>query len=405
MREVSPQEQLELLTRTAVQVETREELLEKLRLGRPLRVKAGFDPSAPDIHIGHSIPLDVLRTFQELGHKVVIIVGDFTARVGDPSGKIKSRPTLSEEEVEANARTYFQQVGKIIDVEKAEVRGNAEWLADLDFAGVLRLTASYTVARMLERDTFAKRMAQGEAITITEMLYPLMQGYDSVAIEADVEIGGTDQTFNLLAARDVQRFYGQPAQVIMTFPLLVGLDGVEKMSKSLGNGVGITDPPDDMFGKIMSIPDSIMLDYYRLLLKTPEDELAEMGRCMKAGDVNPRDVKLDLAQAIVRRYHGEQASAAARDEFIRRFSHGELPSEIRDLVVSPDELSDGQIALAVLVARIEDGMSRSQARRLITQGAVTVDGQPIRDAMAAIEPRDGMILKAGKRRIGRIEIR
>ena len=400
---MTPEEQIERITQTAVHVETEEELLAKLRLGRPLRVKAGFDPSAPNIHIGHSVPLDIMRTFQELGHTVVLIVGDFTARIGDPSGKIKTRPALTREQVDEAARTYFAEVGKIIDVESAEVRGNAEWLDEMDFADVLKLSASYTVARMLERDTFAVRMERGEPITITELLYPLAQGYDSVAVEADVELGGTDQLFNLLVGRDVQRFYGQEPQVIMTFPLLVGTDGKEKMSSSLGNLVGIAEPADSMVGKLMSIPDETMLQYYELLLKTPADELAEMKRRMEAGEVNPRDLKLDLAESIATRYHSAAAAKAAREGFLRQFSQGELPSDMPTITVADAELKDGQILLSRLVVKCDSSVSNSQARRLIAQGAVELDGERATDPVATVEPKSGAVLKVGKRRYARID--
>jgi tyrosyl-tRNA synthetase len=400
---MTAEEQLERLTQTAVHVETQEELLEKLRRGRPLRVKAGFDPSAPNIHIGHSIPLDVMRTFQELGHMVVLIVGDFTARIGDPSGKIRTRPALTREQVDAAARTYFAQVGKIIDVHKAEVRGNSEWLDSLDFADVLKLASSYTVARMLERDTFALRMEREEPITITEMLYPLAQGYDSVAVEADVELGGTDQLFNLLVGRDVQRFYGQEPQVIMTFPLLVGTDGKEKMSSSIGNVVAIAEPPDAMFGKLMSISDETMLQYYELLLRTPAEELARMKRGIADRALNPRDLKLDLAERITVRYHSEEAARAAREDFLRQFSQGELPSDMPTVTLGPDELQDGQILLSRLVVKCDPSLSNSQARRLITQGAVELNGQRVTDPLLLVMPESGSVLRVGKRRYARIE--
>ncbi|MFQ6133913.1 MAG: tyrosine--tRNA ligase [Armatimonadota bacterium] len=399
---MTPGRQLELLTQTAVDVERPEELLDKLRRGRPLRVKAGFDPSAPDLHLGHSIPMDVLKLFQDLGHTVVFIVGDFTARIGDPSGKLKSRPVLTDAEIEAHAQTYFEQVGHILDVDKAEVRSNSEWLEGLDFAGVLRLSGSYTVARMLERDTFAQRTAADEPITITEMLYPLAQGYDSVAIEADVEIGGTDQLFNLLVARDVQRHYGQEPEVIMTFPLLVGLDGVEKMSSSLGNTVALTDPPAEMYGKLMSINDEVMLDYYRLLLKPPEIEIEDMRSRIEAREVNPRDIKARLALQVTTRYHGEEAAQAAQKEFDQVFAQGRLPSEMPEVAVGPDDLAQGGILLSRLITRAGLATSGSQARRLIEQGAVRLDDERITDPWAAVDPKSGAVLRVGRRRFARI---
>jgi len=402
MARMSPERQLELLSQTAVDVERPEELLDKLRRRRPLRVKAGFDPSAPNIHLGHSIPMDVLKLFQDLGHTVVFIVGDFTARIGDPSGKLKSRPMLSEQAVERNAQTYFEQVGRILDVSKAEVRRNSEWLEKLDFAGVLRLTGSYTVARMLERDTFAQRMAADEPITITEMLYPLAQGYDSVAIDADVEIGGTDQLFNLLVARDVQRFYSQEPEVIMTFPLLVGLDGVEKMSSSLGNTVALTDPPGDMYGKLMSINDQAMLDYYRLLLRPPEIEIEDMRQRIEAREVNPRDIKARLAFQIAARYHGKPAAQRAQDEFDQVFAQGKLPSEMPEVSLGPQDLAKGGILLTRLITKAGLAASSSEARRLVEQGAVRLDDERLTDARAAVNPKSGAVLRVGRRRFARI---
>ncbi len=394
---LTPDEQLAALTEVAVRVETPEELAARLRLGRPLRVKAGFDPSAPNIHLGHSIPLDVLRQFQDMGHTVVLIVGDLTARVGDPSGKLKTRPMLTDEELEANARTYFEQVGRIIDVDRAEIRGNSEWLEQLDLPGVLRLCSSYTVARVLERDTFQERMDLDEPITITELLYPLMQGYDSVAVEADVEIGGTDQLFNLLAARDVQRFYGQEPQVIMTFPLLVGLDGVEKMSSSLGNYVGITDEPSDMFGKLMSINDEVMLDYYRLLLKSASGELEQMRRQIRAGEASPRDLKAEMARRIVARFHDEAAATAAQQEFDRVFAERQQPSEMPDVKVRAQP-----VPLVELIRAAGFAASNSEARRLVTQGAVSLDDERLDDPQATVAPSEGTVLRVGKRRFARI---
>ena len=397
---LTPEQQLEALIETAVRVETPEELLAKLRRGRPLRVKAGFDPSAPNIHLGHVVPLDVLRRFQDLGHQVVLIVGDFTARVGDPSGKLKTRPMLNEQELAANARTYFEQVGRIVDVERAEVRGNSEWLDTLDMVGVLRLTSSYTVARMLERDTFQERMELEEPITISELLYPLLQGYDSVAINGDVEIGGTDQLFNLLVARDVQRFYGQEPQVIMTFPLLVGLDGVEKMSSSLGNYVGITDDPNDMFGKLMSINDEMMLDYYRLLLRTPPPEVEWIKRRMAGGEAHPRDLKAAMARRVVARLHGESAAAAAQQEFDRVFQERQLPSDLPEVQVPA-----GSISLVQLIRLADFAPSNSEARRLIQQGAVSLNDERITDPTATVAPAAGAVLRVGRRRFARVALR
>ena len=401
---MTPEQQLEALCRGAQHVEKREELLERLQEGRPLRIKYGADPSAPDLHLGHSVPMKKLRLFQELGHEVTFIVGDFTGRIGDPSGKSKTRPMLSQAQVEQNAATYVQQAAKILDVAKAQIVFNSTFFEHLGAGGILELASTYTVARMLERDDFAKRMAQESPISVRELLYPLIQSYDSVALEADVEIGGQDQLFNVLVARDVQRAYGQRPQVALCFPLLPGLDGVEKMSKSLGNYVGLTDEPNDMFGKLMSIPDDLLPEYYRLLLDTPEPEWRQIAADMAAGGAHPREVKADLAERIVAQYHTPEQAAEAREEFGRIFAQGELPADLPVVAIRSSELEEGKLWLPKLLKTCGLVASTSEGRRMIEQGAVSLDQERCSDAAAEVEVRTGMVLQVGKRRFARVEI-
>lgn len=402
---MTPKQQLEILTRGAVDVVSREELLEKLRRGKPLRIKYGADPSAPDLHLGHSVPLWRLRRFQDLGHTIVFIIGDFTGRIGDPSGRSRTRPMLSEEEVRANAATYAAQVGKILDISRCEIVYNSEWFSKMGAEGLLRLAAHYTVARMLERDDFAKRMTAEAPIAIVELLYPLIQAYDSVMVRADVEIGGTDQLFNMLVGRDIMRAYDMEPQVVMTWPLLVGTDGHEKMSKSLGNYIGVTDPPNEMFGKLMSIPDDLLPQYLELLVEMPPDEIAQLQEEMAAGAVNPRDVKDDMARRIVALYHGQEAARQASEEFRRVFSQRELPSEMPEIAVSAEELAGGKIWLVRLITTAGFAPSNSEARRLIRQGAVSINDVTITDENAEVEVRTGDVLRVGKRRFGRVILR
>jgi tyrosyl-tRNA synthetase len=398
--------QLQALRRGAVQIYTEDELCGKLAravaAGRPLRVKLGMDPTAPDIHLGHTVVMGKMRQFQDLGHKAVLIIGDYTARVGDPTGTNHTRPVLSDEQIQANARTYFEQAGKVLDTrpERLELRSNSEWLARLTFADVLRLAARMTVARMLERDTFEKRYKAGDPIGVHEFLYPLMQAYDSVAVRADVELGGTDQTFNCLAGRELMRDAGAEPQIVLTMPLLVGLDGAEKMSKSKGNYVGVTDPPQEMFGKVMSIPDALMENYFTLLTDVPEGEI----RQMLAG-THPREAKERLASAVVSRYYGAEAARAAADEFRRVFSQKQKPSDIPEAIVQASELTDGRIGLARLLTVAGFASSNSEAMRLIQQGAVTLDDQAVSDPKAQVPLRSGAVLHVGKRRWGRIVVR
>jgi tyrosyl-tRNA synthetase len=373
------------LTRNTVDVLPAGELERKLAQGRPLRVKLGIDPTAPDIHLGHAVPLLKMAAFQAAGHVAVLIIGDYTGRIGDPSGLSVERAVLPGETLDENARTFQEQALRILDPDRTEVRYNSEWLAKLDFAEILRLTRLTTVARLLERDDFAKRFAAQQPISVSELLYPLMQGYDSVAIEADVELGGTDQLYNLLAGRDVMEAYGLDPQVAMTLPILVGTDGAERMSKSRGNYVGITEPPEEQFGKLMSIPDTATADYYRLCLdEEPPDEEA-------------MEAKLELARRIVARYHGEEAAAAAEAHFTRVVREGQAPEDVPEAVLPAEET-------AHVPALIRDvfGLSTSEARRLIAQGAVRLNGETLRDfdlPRAALE--DGL-LQVGKRQFVRL---
>ena len=390
--------QLQMLRRGAVQIYTEDELCGKLARAvaarRPLRIKLGMDPTAPDIHLGHTVVMGKMRQFQDLGHKAVLIIGDYTARVGDPTGANHTRPILTDEQIEKNARTYFEQAGKVLDSrpERLELRYNSEWLAKLTFADVLRLAARMTVARMLERDTFEKRYRAGDPIGVHEFLYPLMQAYDSVVINADVELGGTDQTFNCLAGRELMRDAGIEAQVVLTMPLLVGLDGADKMSKSKGNYVGVTDPANEMFGKVMSIPDALMENYFTLLTAVPEGEIREMLR-----SVHPREAKERLASAIVARYYGEEAARRAAEEFRRVFSAKEKPSDIPRVAIAVEEESEDR-GLASTIVAAGFAPSTSQAMRLIQQGAVWWDDKKITDPKAAVKlTTAGTLLKVGKR--------
>jgi len=381
--------------------ELRTKLERALSRQRPLRVKLGVDPTAPDIHLGHTVVLRKLRQFQDLGHTAVLIIGDYTAMVGDPSGRSKTRPQLTYADVEANARTYIEQVSKVLRTDRLEVVRNGDWFRKMTFLEVLRLASKMTVARMLERDDFAKRYSAGNPIALHEFLYCLMQGYDSVQVRADVELGGTDQTFNLLVGRDLQRDAGQEPQVCVTTPILPGLDGVQKMSKSLGNHVGVTDPPsgpDGMFGKIMSIPDDLMRDYFILLTNLPTDEI----ETILAG--HPRDAKARLATEITAFFHGREAARAAAEEFDRVFRERQLPDEIPECHVPPDLLKDGKVWIVALVAATGFVASRSEARRLIAQGGVSLDGERITDVEAQVALRGGEVLRVGKRRFARIQL-
>ncbi|MBC7107161.1 MAG: tyrosine--tRNA ligase [Firmicutes bacterium] len=395
--------QLELIRRGVAEIIPEEDLVRKLERAiarrEPLRVKLGLDPTAPDIHLGHTVVLHKMRQFQELGHQVIIILGDFTARIGDPTGRSETRKPLSAEEIEANAATYREQIFKVLDPERTRVVFNSQWLAPLTFADVIALAAKYTVARMLEREDFGRRFREGSPIGIHEFLYPLMQGYDSVALAADVELGGTDQKFNLLVGRGLQREYGQEPQVAITMPILEGLDGVQKMSKSLGNYVGITEPPGEMYGKIMSLPDELMVRYFELVTAVPTGEVRAIAEGLASGRLHPRDVKMRLAREIVTAYHSPEAAERAEAEFVRVFRHRDLPEEVPAFRVAP-----GRVWLPRLMVEAGLAPTTSEARRLIQQGGVKVDGIPVADPAAEIVPAEGMVIRAGKRRFVRLSL-
>ena len=400
-----PNEQLEGLLRGAAEVIPAEELLAKLRLGRPLRVKLGIDPSRPDLHLGHAVVLRKLRQFQELGHKAVLIIGDFTGRVGDPSGQSETRPFLTEDEIEANAKTYFDQAGLVLDVERAEIRHNSEWLANLSMADVLKLTSSYTVARMLERDDFRTRYRDNRPISVVEFLYPLMQAMDSVAIEADVEMGGTDQTFNLLVGRDVQKAYGQEPQVVFTMPLLEGTDGVRKMSKSFDNAVSLTDPADEMFGKLMSIPDGFVVRYLRLLTDVEELELESLAADVASGGAGAAGAKRRLAREIVDRYHGEGSGVDTEARFDRVHREREVPDDVHEVSVPAASIEGGRVWLPRLMVELGLAASHAKARQLIQQGGVRLDGEPVPDPGLELDPGQlaGRVLQVGRRSFVRLK--
>ncbi|MGH2375235.1 MAG: tyrosine--tRNA ligase [bacterium] len=399
-----PEVQLERLRRGAVEIISAEDLLAKLREGRPLRVKLGVDPSSPDLHIGHAIVLRKMRQFQDLGHEVVLVIGDFTAMIGDPTGKKLARPMLTPDEVERNAATYRRQYSLILDPAHTRVVFNSQWLGALSFAEVIRLAARTTVARILERDDFSTRLRGGIPIHLHELLYPLCQAYDSVAIEADVELGGTDQKFNNLMGRELQREMGQPPQVVVLTPLLTGLDGVEKMSKSLGNAIGITEPQNEMFGKVMSITDALMPDYFEYATDLPLEVVQGIRRSLQEGVLHPMTAKRRLASAIVEQWHSPQAALEAEKAFDRVFIDKDLPAEIPDAVVPADEAPGGKMRLVRLLVIAGLAESNGEARRLISQGGVTVDGSKIHDKDAAVAVRDGLVIRAGRRRFARIRM-
>lgn len=393
---------VESLLRGCEHVYTVEELRARLSLGRPLRVKLGMDPTAPDLTLGHTVVLRKLRQFQDLGHRAVLIIGDYTAMIGDPTGRSKTRPMLTTAEVEANARTYLDQAGKVLDLspDKLEVRHNSEWLSPMTFADVIRLMSHLTVARMLERDTFAKRQAEGKEIYLHELLYPLMQARDSVAIQSDVELGGTDQTFNNLCGRDLQRAAGQPPQIVMVMPLLIGTDGVNKMSKSLGNYVAVTDPPGEMFGKIMSIPDALLRNYFELLT---DAAAAEIDRLVDPAQGNPRDTKELLARRIIAQYHSTGEAEKAAEEFRRVFGAAAgLPEDIPDFQLPAAQTEKGRIVPLDLIVACGFVQSRGEGKRLISENGVQLNGQVIADPLTPIQVRTGDILQRGKRRFVRI---
>lgn len=375
-------------------------LEEKLKLGRPLNIKVGFDPTAPDLHIGHTVIINKMRQFQEFGHNVVFVIGDFTGMIGDPSGRDATRPPLTREDIDANAATYKKQVFKILDPDKTVVEFNSRWLNELGSAGLIKLASRYTVARMLEREDFTKRFAAGEPISLHEFLYPLAQAYDSVSLKTDVEMGGTDQKFNLLVGRHIQQSFGVQRQIVITLPLLEGLDGVQKMSKSYGNYIGITEPADEMFGKVMSASDELMWRYFELLSFRPLTEIAELKESV-AGGRNPRDVKFELAHEIVARFHSEQAAVAANADFIARFQKGAMPSDIQEITVASN---DGRMGIAHLLKEAGLVNSTSEAFRMISQGAVKIDGERIEDRATTMAAGTDHVYQVGKRKFAKVSL-
>ena len=402
---MSPEEQLQILTSGCVEVITKEELLERLRKKERLTVKYGADPTAPDLHLGHSIPLNKLRQFQELGHRVVFIIGDFTAMIGDPSGLSQTRKQLSREEVEKNAKTYLQQVGKILNLNKTEIIFNSQWFSSMDLEDVInQLASKYTLARMLERDDFAYRFKSEKPIYIHELLYPLMQGYDSLMISADVEIGGTDQKFNMLVGRELLRENRQPPQIVMTLPLLEGLDGVQKMSKSLNNYVGLSETPQEMFGKLMSLSDELMWRYLGLLLNYSESKITKLKSRVEEGELNPIDMKMELAYRVVATYHNEEKAEKAKEEFEKVFRKKEIPSKIEEVWIDKEYRKDGKIWIIKLLLLSGYLSGTREAKRLISQGAVKVNKQQISNSDADVPVEDGMIIQIGKRKFFRVRI-
>ncbi len=393
-------EQLAELRRGTAEILLEADLERKLRTGRPLRIKAGFDPTAPDLHLGHTVLINKMALFQRLGHEVTFLIGDFTGLIGDPTGRNATRPPLTPADVQANAATYQAQIFKILDPKLTRVDFNSRWMGKMDASGLIQLAARHTVARMLERDDFARRYKGGQAIAIHEFLYPLVQGYDSVALKSDVELGGTDQKFNLLVGRQLQEAYGQEPQVVMTMPLLEGLDGVNKMSKSLGNYVGIAEAPDQMFGKLMSVSDDLMWRYFDLLSFRPNADIERLKQEIAAGR-NPRDVKFELGMELVERFHGAGSGARARDEFIARFQQGGLPEDLADVTLSAG--ADG-IGLANVLKGAGLVPSTSEAFRQLKQGAVKVDGERVEDGALRFAAGETHVFQVGKRRLARITL-
>ncbi|MEW5839192.1 MAG: tyrosine--tRNA ligase [Pseudomonadota bacterium] len=377
------------------------ELLEKLKLNRPLRIKAGFDPTAPDLHLGHTVLINKLRTFQELGHEVIFLIGDFTGMIGDPTGKSATRKPLTREQVLENARSYEEQVFKILDPQKTRVEFNSRWMGGMDSTEMIRLASRYTVARMLERDDFSNRYAGQQPIAIHEFLYPLVQGYDSVALDADVELGGTDQKFNLLVGRELQRQYGKAQQIVITMPILEGLDGVQKMSKSLGNYIGVSEPANEMFGKLMSISDTLMWRYFELLSFRPLEDITALKSQAEQGR-NPRDIKFELGVELINRFHGVNAGEQAREAFIERFQKGALPDEIEEVCVQVHD--DGFLPIAPMLKEAGLVESTSEALRMIQQSAVRLDGERVSDRGLRLERGANVIVQVGKRRIARVKL-
>ena len=395
---VSIDEQMALISRGAEEILVADELRERLKTGQPLRVKVGFDPTAPDLHLGHTVLLNKMRQFQQLGHQVIFLIGDFTGRIGDPSGRNATRPALDDQAVLANAQTYKEQVFKVLDRDLTEVRFNAEWFGDMSAVELIRLASRQTLARMLERDDFAKRYKEQQPIALHEFLYPMVQGYDSVALECDVELGGTDQKFNLLMGRELQKGNGQKPQIVLTMPLLEGLDGVQKMSKSLNNYVGVSDEPNEMFGKLMSIPDTIMWRYFDLLSKKSNEQINELKESVEQG-ANPRDIKYELGLEIVETYHGEAAAQSAKEAFIARFRQGALPEDLATV-----EVTVGGEGKAIANILVEAGLTTttSESYRMVKQGGVKIDGERVENGKLSLVSGVELIMQVGKRRVARV---
>lgn len=393
------QDALAEIKRGADDILLEEELIDRLKTGKPLKIKAGFDPTAPDLHLGHTVLINKLRTFQDLGHEVIFLIGDFTGMIGDPTGKNVTRKPLTKDDVLANAQTYQEQVFKILDPAKTSVRFNSEWMDKLGAAGMIKLAASQTVARMLERDDFKKRYANGQPIAIHEFLYPLVQGWDSVALESDVELGGTDQRFNLLMGRELQKAQGQTPQCVLMMPLLEGLDGVQKMSKSLNNYIGITDAPNDMFGKVMSISDDLMWRYYDLLSFKPIAEINAL-KAQVAEGTNPRDIKILLAKELIARFHDDAAAESAHNDFIQRFQKNAIPDDMPEVTFN----LEGQVGLAQLLKEANLVASTSEAMRMAKQGAVKIDGEKVSDPKLVLSEKGEAVYQVGKRKFARITL-
>jgi tyrosyl-tRNA synthetase len=394
------EESLALIKRGAVDVLPEHELVERLKTGKPLRVKLGMDPTAPDLHLGHTVVINKLRQFQDLGHEVLFLIGDFTGRIGDPTGKDETRKPLTPEAVMENASTYQKQIHKILDPEKTQILFNSMWMKDKSAADLIALAATHTVARMLERDDFNKRFTAHQPIAIHEFLYPLLQGYDSVAMQADVELGGTDQKFNLLMGRELQKHFGQPPQIIITTPLLEGLDGVQKMSKSLGNYIGIDESPENIFGKLLSVSDDLMWRYLELLSFTPMAEIERWREQVRAGK-NPRDVKVDFAKEVVTRFHSKDAAERAYENFIKRFQRHEMPEDIQELVIKAES---GVMLVGNLLKQANLVASTSEALRMIEQGAVKIDGERLEDGQRKVTVGEEHVYQVGKRRFAKVRV-
>lgn len=399
---MEPEEQIQLIKKNTVEIIQESELLRRITSKGSLCIKLGVDPTTSDIHLGHSIVLFKLRCFQDLGHKIILLIGDFTARVGDPSGRSKTRKSLSIKEIAANARTYREQAFKILAPKKTEVLFNSEWLAKMNFSDVLKLASYYTVARMLERDDFSLRYQKKYPIGLHEFMYPLMQAYDSVAMHADVELGGTDQKFNLLLGRQIQKAYGQPSQIVITMPLLEGIDGSKKMSKSLGNYIGVTEPPYEMYGKVMSIPDELIFKYFRLLTSLSEEEVDSREKESKEGRLHPGKAKEELAERIVSFYHSKSSAEAAKERFEAVFKRKETPADIPSYFLASDEMKEGKIWIVRILQLTGLANSGSEARRLIKQGGVKWDEKIVKDIGWEVSPGESHVLQAGKRKFIRI---